>query len=304
MINAELIKELNAKKNDLNTNFKAEIIAVDLIKRGVDPQRICIIPNGVIGKSSSKDVEVIRIERSIYTLKDYVYVISNRAGIYDTLPEGLFHEQYGYNETDVKGKIKTTRKEEKEARKFFLPFEILINKYKTNIIHSEDVGIYDNIYSIISQFSNNWTIFRSLDQRQSTLFLHVIPILHKIRTNYSLVANFLSLFFDIPFIVTLKQKIITQMVHPEFSLSESRFGLSTVLGGISSEIVPVIHLAIGPIADKNLSSFLPKSKNDILLNELFLWLFDCQTPVEKELIAINNPKQKPSAYYLGTNTFF
>lgn len=305
MIDAGFIKELNERKNQLDTNFKAESIAVELIKRGVDPQKIFIVPNGVIGKRAVKDVELVRIGRSMHTMSEYVYIVSNRAGIYDTLPEGLFHEDYGHSQSDAKSNFKTIRKQEQKARQFFAPFEILLGKYNATIAYGEDLGVYGNLNSIIDQFSNNWTIFKSIDERQSALFLHVIPILTQIRANYKLLSNFLSLFFDVTINVTLKQKIMTQMVQPDFSLSESKFGLDSVLGGMSSEFIPIIDIQIGPLADEELALFVPQSKNDKILDELASWLFDCQMPIEKEIIAVRNDTlQRPATYYLGTNTFF
>ena len=304
MINAQLIKALNSKKNNLYTDFRAEVVAVDLIKKGIDPLKIFIVPNGVIGKSSAKDVEVIRLQRSIYASDDYVYLITNRAGIYDTLPEGLFHEQYSYNQPDIKSKIKKTRAEEKKARQFFLPFEIIVNRYKTSIAYTEDVGLYENLNSIVNQFSFNWPIFKLLDQRQSVLFLYTIPVFHQIRNNFDCVSSFLSLLLGISITVVLKTKTASQRVYPELSLSESRLGVSSVLGGVLSETIYTIHVGIGPTSDEYLGSFVAKSKNDVLLDELFLWLFNCQIPIEKELVAINKSKQRPSTYYLGVNTFF
>lgn len=304
IINARLIKELNSKKNNLYTDFRAEVIAVDLIKRGVDPLKIFIVPNGVIGKSSAKDVELVRLQRSVYTSGEYIYIIANRAGIYDTLPEGLFHEQYSYSKSDIRSKVKKNRSEERKARQFFLLFEIVINRYNISIAYNEDIRFYENLSPIINQFAVNWPILKLLNQRQSVLFLHTIPILHRIRNNYDNVSSFLSLLLGVPITIALKSKVVSRRIYPELSLNESRLGVSSVLGGTLSETIYTIYVEIGPTEDVHLDSFVAKSKNDILLDEVFLWIFDCQIPVEKELIAINKPKQRPSTYYLGVNTFF
>lgn len=305
MINADLIKELNASKNGLDTDFRAEVVAVGLIKQGVDPKKILIVPNGVIGKSSSKDIERIHLKRLGEGADNYVYIITNRAGIYDTLPEGLFHKQYGYSQSNnVRSRVSKTRAEEKRARQFFLPFEILINRYGTSIAYREDVGAYENLEPIINQFAIGWPIFKLLDQRQSVLFLYTIPIIHQLRNNHERLSGFLSLLLGVNVNIILKTKTILRKVYSDLSLNESRLGVSSVLGGVSSETIPVIHVQVGPIEDKNLAVFISQSKNDILLNELFLWLFDPQIPIEKDLIVINKPKQRPATYYLGTNTFF
>jgi len=304
MIDLELIEELNSNKNSLYTDFTAETIASYLIKNGIDPEKIFIVPNGNVGKSSAKEVEAIRIIRSIFTLNDFVYIIANRAGIYDTLPEGLFHKEYGYNEPDPTAKIKLADKEEKDARQFFLLFEIVLNRYKLAINDRENVGTYECISPIINLFTKNWPIFKLLDERQAVLFFYAIPILHRIRNDYNLASDFLSRLFGAPITITLKHKTITQRVYPESSLSVSGFGGSSVLGGISSEVIPVIEIGIGPLEDETLSLFIPTSPNDRLLDEVFLWLFDCQLTIEKNIIAINKPDERPAAYYLGVNSFF
>lgn len=304
MINARLIKELNANKNDLDSDFRAEVIAANLIKQGVDPKKIIIAPNGTIGKSSAKDVESIRLRRFGDGPDDnYIYIVTNRAGIYDTLPEGLFHKQYSYGQGDMRAQAKKSRAEERKARQFFLPFEVQLNKYGTDISYREDLGIYENIKPVIDQLAINWPIFNLLDQRQSVLFLYAIPTIHQMRNSHEWVSSFMSLLLGVLVLVKLKTKTVAQRAYPDFSLNEARLGVSSVLGGVSWETIPILKVEVGPIPADKLDSFVSRAKNDILLDELFQWLFDCQIPVEKEVLVDNEPKKRPTTYYLGTNTF-
>src|SRR5215210_4195113 len=122
---------LNNLFTSIQTDFRAEVTAAELVEAGVDADRILILMLGALKRPFSKDVESIAEELSEYDHKEYLLVKTPREGIYDMLPEGLFHHPTMHNsgktEKEIIKLMKERRMEEQQARKFFLPFEATIN---------------------------------------------------------------------------------------------------------------------------------------------------------------------------------
>src|SRR3954447_18210165 len=117
--------------NAIETDFRAEVIGAEFIENGTPADRILIVPLGALNRPQSKDVEGIEQELSEYDNKEYLLIKTPKEGLYDKLPEGLFHTAISYapykTEQQVVEAIKRHRLEEKAARRFFLPFEAGIN---------------------------------------------------------------------------------------------------------------------------------------------------------------------------------
>ena len=77
--------------SSLFIDFRAEVIAAEMIEHGTAEDRILILMQGALKRPFSKDVHVVEEEISEYDHKEYFLVKTPREGIYDMLPEGLFH---------------------------------------------------------------------------------------------------------------------------------------------------------------------------------------------------------------------
>ena len=88
--------------------------------------QLIIQPIGIFGRHVNHDVETISIvERK---LKKYLEFKINRDGIYDNLPQGLFHvplstKQFSDTISDTRTKIKAETRNENQARDYFHVFE-------------------------------------------------------------------------------------------------------------------------------------------------------------------------------------
>src|SRR6478672_3774432 len=78
--------------NTLSTDFKADVIAAELIENGVPAEDVILFPLGGFQRPFGKDVETISEDISNTDNKKYYLVKTHQDGIYDILPEGLFHE--------------------------------------------------------------------------------------------------------------------------------------------------------------------------------------------------------------------
>src|ERR1039457_2548459 len=117
----QVVNSVNRLLNDI----RAEAVAADIIEKGMNPADIVIINDGSFRRNFSRDInygEVINLDNGQQVLGLHI----TRDGLYDSLPEGVFHEQSIEPLTsghDMAKLSKSQKTEEKYARKFLLPFE-------------------------------------------------------------------------------------------------------------------------------------------------------------------------------------
>ena len=208
---------------NLGKDFRAEVTAAEIAELGTHADRILILMIGAMKRSHQMDIVSIEEELSKHDHKEYVIVKTPREGIYDMLPEGLFHHPSSHKSTTTEKEIiktiKQRKEEEQNARKFFLPFEATINYLRMEMALYEnklDKRIsYDNLLRI---FSDHWEIFEYLDARQSDIFLNLIPILHDLRDDHPVIETILEMMFQLPVQLTLRSQL--PLRHSERILSK------------------------------------------------------------------------------------
>ena len=115
------LNEIAFSINHLKHDIKAEVIAAEIIENGLSPAEIVIIPDGSFRRKYSKDVisaEVIKSDDGQKVLGIHV----TRDGLYDSLPEAIFHDLSTQPLTsghEMAKLSKMQKNEEKEARLFF-----------------------------------------------------------------------------------------------------------------------------------------------------------------------------------------
>ena len=116
----------NILADTFDVDFKAEVIAAELIDNHVPAEQIMILMLGARKRAFSKDVDTVKDEMSDYNNKEYTLITTHKEGIYDMLPQGLFHSptlpKNATTQKEVIDNIKKHRVEESNARRFFLPF--------------------------------------------------------------------------------------------------------------------------------------------------------------------------------------
>lgn len=300
--------------NTLQTDFRAEVIAANLVEQGYDWSKILLSREGAAKRLYAKDIEEIQLQFSQYELSDYLLIKTNKEGIYDILPEGLFHQNIKTRHTkdkeDILEEIRIHREEEFFARKFFQLFEIELDQVLV------DISLFETKYdrrishpNYIKIFFQYWPILKLLDREQAILFLHTIPIIHKIRNNFSDMEESLSLILDVP--VQIRQiKLINKKAESSFEsrLNIHKLGVDFVLGKTFDDGFYDIKIIVGPIAAKKMPFFLETSLGDRLIDMLCSLFFPCDCFIVKEFKLLPEDSEfvlscNEKITYLGINTF-
>lgn len=278
--------------NGVATDFRAEVIAAEMIENDTSGDRILIVPLGASNRPHSKDVQGIEEELSGYDHKEYILIKTYKEGLYDQLPEGLFHTPISYAsdraEQEIIEAIKRNRLEEKAARNFFLPYDAALNDAKVKIALYEnqlDKRLHSN--QLVNIFSSHWEIFRNLTVYQANIFLQFLPLIHRIRDDWDAI----EVFFEMMFLVPVKLEIRNQVKKLEAEgsvgsiagtgLGQSVLGVDFTTGDyvVGGEFVEMV-ITLGPMSAAQVNQFTGKEQQEKVL----LMLCDYLLPADADAV--------------------
>lgn len=271
----------------LDQDFRAEVIAAEMVEQGIEPDMILILMLGALKRSFSKDVASIEEELSEYDHKEYQVLKTPREGIYDMLPEGLFHHPTSHKSAKTEKEIikimKVRKEEERTARKFFVPFEATINHQRMQMALYENRldkrSHYDDLVSI---FSSHWEIFQYLDPRQANIFIHLIPILHDVRDDHPVIEKIIEMIFLLPVQVNLRSELPLMPADASLTnLGAGTLGVDFTTGNLRfDDGADEVHIKIGPLSKETLQQFVAGTTNSKILQLLIDYLL----PIHVEII--------------------
>ncbi|TDO24916.1 type VI secretion system baseplate subunit TssG [Pedobacter duraquae] len=274
--------------NELFTDYKAVARAADLIERGIiDPERIEIVPTGAQKRAYAKDIEQVVQYHSDYRRQDRIRIEVNREGLYDMLPEGLFHRpprgSSGMDEDGMIKDVRERREEEKKARLFFSPFDAEINHLRMMTELYENRLDKRTTYTDLNRvFELGWEEFRLLNKEQSIIWMHLLPEIQQKRNDTDFVAHVLSALFNIPFEI----RNTTDEIKPaavdadlQMQLGRGSLGIDTIIGSHFQPDNEQITIAIGPAVAEDLIDFLPGKHNRKIMDMALEYLIPMETDI-------------------------
>lgn len=312
--NINELEQVDKQPNNTESDFKAEVVAAELIEKGFDPEQIQIIRMGSGRRGYSKDIEDISIQFSQQDLRDYLNIRKNKGGIYDILPEGIFHQPINRrlqkDKEDILEEMKIHRNQEIFAKKFFHLFEAEVDHTLV------DGYLYESKYekkisnpNFVNIFIPYWPVLKLLTREQAIRFLHIMPILHKIRNQYKEIAGSMSMILDVPVkISNIKLPAKKAGNFFESHLGENHLGIDWVLGHSFDDGLYDLKMTIGPVSAEGMEQFLERGKGSVILDtlcELFL-------PADVFIVKEFNISSEDASFilssaaqvtYLGINTF-
>lgn len=293
MIDEQSLESLRHDIREMGTDYRAEALVSGLIKIGVNPDQIIITPKSTSQRSYRKEVSDFYSEISDYDHKEYLFLHTHRDGLYDALPENIFHQptrgRTEKNKYETIDEIKRHREEEKEIRKFFLPFEHEYNYVKVQLYSiEEEFENHTNSSKLIEVFSAHWPILKKLDAYHAYVFLRIIPLINTLRNNFELVSKSMSLILGVNIELSLVWKELHDDRALSFILGKGNLGMDTIIGANTHDGEHDVLVKIGPLQSFEIENFIHKGKHAEVIDELldhFLganYYFHKEIVVEKE----------------------
>jgi type VI secretion system protein ImpH len=294
--------------NQLDTDFAAPAVAAAMIENDeVGMDQVVIVPRGASGRPYSKEIESISNYNSEHKRKSCIRIEINKEGLYDMLPEGLFHSppiSGNLSEEEMIDDIRLRRTEEREARLFFSVIEAEINHMRViSALYENRLDKRDAYNELFGLLNSGWEEFNWLSNEQSRVFAHLLAVIHQQRNNLPFIEEALRLMINktvrLSWVIG-KLKTSDKIEHPEVKLGQCSLGINTVITGDLIEYAEKLHVEIGPMDPAEALSFVPGSHNDRVIQMIFSYFLPADTIFETD-IQVAPELQKGVIGYLSDN---
>jgi len=254
---------------NIRYDLKAEVILADLIENGFEKDDFIIIPNGTFRRRYSRDIAYIcplKLPNGQVPVGIYI----NRDAIYDTLPEGFFHEKTESRENEslkASNSSKKLKAEEKAARNFFLPFENELFIQKINLELEERKILSHFSENILDDITPDFWSFDTVTERiylsRMAKFLHLS---YKIAGDLRLTGKCLGDILNEDVKVDRVERCMTIKENNSdekkscCSLGSAFLGVDFICGDSFKITGDFLHFTIGPLKNTNVSDYLENGK--------------------------------------------
>lgn len=301
--------------NKLQTDFKAEAVAVNLLKYHRTVSNIFIERVGVNDRAYLKDIKSISssylgFDEEVFTIESY------REGIYDYLPEGLFHPpSLGASRKNIDSVVREIRKQKKvedDARKFFRPFELEVFFTEISALLKEsEFDITSNTDALLETISELWPLIEMLDKQSAYIFMHILPFFHQIRGDKRWFERCMTAFLQVPVKVTFSPNVIDGIEKNDDSmlLGNSRLGVTYIPSGRHMDGQRNWVVNIGPIPYKEMKKYIPGSPFRKVLQAMYDYFLPVTVDIEENFVtekleySFSLEDDERNASRLGYSTF-
>ena len=223
---------LNKYDNARLALLKAEALGAEVLDKGFPFDNLILRPVGSFQRSFRPD---FLVNEQKDPQEEQVEITIHRDGIYDRLPEGLFHQTKGNSKTSSVGSMvdeyRRFKEEEKNARRFFQPLEQEFFRYAITVEQEERKlakGMYEG--SLEKLFFEFWDISPTLPAAPASRLIRIMPWLARIKGNLQLTAKALQLVLGKSVRGEVKHVPGTFAPDTATCLGQGELGVDTVAG--------------------------------------------------------------------------
>ncbi len=313
MTNLETILESAGEKT---CDITAEALLSRLLAGDLSPDDVVVEQVGQLKRQWSTDIG----EASLRSFENGTRALSltiNRDGIYDSLPQGLFHASSDKDHRSGKEMADDSvrqRRKEKKAREFFMPFETEIFLAGTQLFEHETVlehGINSAlIEGVVSGF---WLVDRSIPEQYRFRLNKVIPFASIISGDIRLTEACFEYILEEKTEIRLSYNLLPDAESDggdqTWKVGRSFLGENTICGTLDTSLMPVMVVRIGPIRNTPLKFCLESEILDQIFDIIVSFFIPSDISCRKELWFEENQTcfcadiPEKSECFLGYNSF-
>ena len=272
---------------------KMEVLLSELVKNEeISLNEIVIMPIGTFARGYKKDI--LKCTKRKWNKKELINLEIVREGIYDMLPKALFHEQ---NQADPFDSIETyieeshkEKKEEEEAREFFLPIEqeFFLNRLRIESTERQLTSAFENPLQDLV-FDNFWENSKLVGKRYKDILHYLLPLSHYIAGNDRQLEECLKTFLSekVQIFRTNSNSENFEAFY-ESRLGENLLGVDTILGEEVKSELQTLFVKIGPIAHSTIIDYVAGGEKEMLIRII------CETFLPFELDYIVHVEVNPN----------
>ncbi len=291
-------------------DLRPEVVVGELLIAGaLTEEEVFFIRNGGTFRSVGRDIERVLPPGSTEHRTARGMVEINRSGIYDGLPEGLFHQTKRSKPfrsiEEIKDEFRANEEIEKNARKFFWPLDHELSWARVLIELNERRLTTD----LLDDRSGRGVLrfwdppeFFSEDEKGDLLML--LPLCYRLVGNLKLTAQAMEEVLQVK--IDLEMRIIARSLEPrhntastddaEGALASMQLGVDSLLTGHAETLEQALLVRLGPMDAQLANTFAPGQVGRKKLDHLLCLLIRADQPVEVEL----SVKPAPAGARLAT----
>lgn len=292
MIALETIRD---KINAITYDLRAEVIISMFLLYYDKEKNVIIIDNkGQFTRPFRKDV--LNAQILDYEEERVLKVITSRDGLYDTLPEGFFHnlrnDKAHKEVTEMRENYRLQKKEEEHARRFFSPFE---NEFFLRALEQENQE-KDFLFEINSGkpldfFYDFWGLEKNIPPELMTKLMAMLPYAYKMVGNIELTAHCLSYILQEPVQVTRLGYKEQSDNKEEINLGDCRLGLDMISGSAYMDYSLYLEFCIGPLQNSSLIEYIHGAGRDIFIRVFYEYFIPMEIDVRTTLLLKEEDEQ-------------
>lgn len=281
------LNEISDLINQLEIDFKAEMIFACMTDQQFESNQLIACFDGQLRRVWSKDLSFCE-PGTLTTGDKVIFAHLNRDGIYDTLPEALFHEsnENGLNSGKEMAKESMRLKnEEKESRTFFQPLENEFFNQRVQLATMEN-ALSEKIFaeSLMGLIPDFWIIPNKLPAKYVSKLIKFIPVSQQITGNQTLTAQCLEFILDEKVKVTMSLTEDTKNYEQGLDLSgvigKSKLGIDTIAGDFINGFFNRLIFEIGPFRNIETENFVKNGKLKAFLDCFYSYFVPVETDIE------------------------
>lgn len=275
--------------NELSSEFKnlrAEVLITEIQENTNFLEESLVVKNeSSFSRSYRRDLINIKYN----TDKDWLEFKLSRDGLYDSLPEGLFHSTRNQKNATYASIRKKFKQEERDARLFFTPLENEFFYQKKEIEKNERKLLYE-LSNLKDDFLVDfWNLNKNIPKEYALKLIKLLPYSHKISGDFELTRLSLEqiLGVKVSFKKKLKNNLISQDKAPNKNIS-NKLGVNMVLNSNEKQVFyPYLEAKIGPINSNYIDEYLTKKGILEFIDTFFNYFMPFEIEVITKLIVEN-----------------
>ncbi len=265
--------------NEIKSDIKVEVVAADLVEAGLEVDDIVVAPMGLFERTFRKDVIKMEARQDKLGSKDLLFIDVTREGIYNTLPEAMFHS-FEVNKKSNRSaafieEYKKHKAEEETARNFFLAAEKELYRIRilTELVERRSIlGFADQFKAEL--FLNIWPELRDLSEKYLPAMLLLLPLSHKIVGDLKLAGTLLSFVFDQQIDIKFSDRARPVANHTGSNILGTGY-LTTdlIIGNEVPDYTPLVEICFVRVKKGDLVSLMPGGEARKVLDLACKYLF-------------------------------
>ena len=281
----EILAQLPVKR------LRAEVILGELFEIGLcRPSDVVVAPESSSSLFYERDVSAIEEIFNPLNGLSFFKLNTPRGGIFDSLPEGLFHRPAPrLKNNDDWAEIRSDEiQQETDARMFFLPFDSALSQQRVRVEQFEKRALEGRDKNFIKEFlSIFWPESGDLelsDEQQFSLF-HLTIIAHQVAGNVPWMEKCFSQMLEHKVRLFYEDQIYHVPVEETFgSVGQIVLGVDSILTTSSFKKWRRLKIMIGPLYYEEMRHYFPQKKGEKLLHFLCNLLIPAEIDWDVDLI--------------------